>query len=452
MVPATVKKAGEMEMFRQGAAALGRRIAAGEADPVAVAEAALDAIGAHPEAARIFVRTTPDRAMAEAEAASRRARDGRRRGPLDGVPLSWKDLVDSAGVPTEGGTRMLAGRTPDHDAPVLASASAAGTVCLGKTHLSELAFSGLGLNPMTATAPNVNDPRWVPGGSSSGAAASVAFGLAPAAIGSDTGGSIRLPAAWNDLVGFKPGWGVLPTGGMLPLCATLDCPGPLARTVEDCALIHAALGGDSAPLDGATLQGARLMIPEGLMMDGVEEAPARAFDDAVRRLEAAGATVERRQMPVLAEANALSVTLYSGEAWAIWRDLLLEKGHMVYGEIFQRIEAGRDLSAADFIDARRALDRHRRTWRAALAGFDAMITPTSPILPPEAARLQSDGDYYKARNLLALRNTRAGNLMDCCGVSLPTGERSCGLQMLAPGGGERLMLRLAAAAERALAV
>ena len=440
-----------MEMFRDGAAALGRRIAAGEADPVEVAEAALDAIETHPEGRRIFVRATPERAMAEAEAASLRARDGRRRGPLDGVPLSWKDLVDSAGVPTEGGTRMLAGRVPERDAAILSHASAAGTVCLGKTHLSELAFSGLGLNPMTATAPNVNDPRWVPGGSSSGAAASVAFGLAPAAIGSDTGGSIRLPAAWNDLVGFKPGWGVLSTDGMLPLMETFDCPGPLARTVEDCALIHAALGGAAVSLEGATLEGAQLLIPEGLLMEDVEDAPARAFEDAVRRLEAAGAAVLRQPVPVLRDANALSVTLYSGEAWAIWRDLLTEKGHMVYSEISQRIEAGRDLAAADYIDARRALLRHRRTWRETTAGFDAVITPTSPILPPEAERLASDGDYYKARNLLALRNTRAGNLMDCCGLSLPTGVPSTGLQMLAPAGSERLMLRLAAAAERALA-
>ena len=440
-----------MEMLRDGAAALGRRIASGETDPLEVAEAALDAIAAHPEGGRIYARPTPERARAEADGASRRAREGRRRGPLDGVPLSWKDLVDTAGVPTEGGTRMLAGRVPEHDATVLAAASAAGTVCLGKTHQSELAFSGLGLNPMTATPPNVNDPRWVPGGSSSGAAASVAFGLAAAAIGSDTGGSIRLPAAWNDLVGFKPGWGVLPTEGMLPLMETFDCPGPLARTVEDCALIHAALGGEAVPLEGATLEGTRLLIPEGLMTDDLEEAPARAFEDAVRRLEAAGATVVRRAVPVLTEANALSVTLYSGEAWAIWQELLLAKGHMVYGEIFQRIEAGRDLLASDYVVAVRALGRHRRTWREATAGFDAAIMPTSPILSPEAERLASDGDYYKARNLLALRNTRAGNLMDCCGVSLPTGAPSCGLQMLAPNGAERMMLRLAAAAERALA-
>ena len=440
-----------MDMFRDGAAALGRRIAAGEADPAEIAERALEAIAGHEHGARIFARITPERARAEAAEAARRAREGRRRGPLDGVPLSWKDLVDSAGVPTEGGTRMLAGRTPEHDAPILASASAAGTVCLGKTHLSELAFSGLGLNPMTATAPNVNDPAWVPGGSSSGAAASVAFGLAPAAIGSDTGGSIRLPAAWNDLVGFKPGWGVLPTEGMLPLMETFDCPGPLARTVEDCALLHAALGGAAVPLEGTTLSGARLLVPEGLMLEEVESAPAHAFDAALRRLEAAGAVLVRRPVPVLAEANALSVPLYSGEAWAIWRELLEEKGEMVYSEIFQRIEAGRDLKAADHIDARRALGRHRRTWRAAIAGFDAVVTPTSPILPPEAERLQSDGDYYKARNLLALRNTRAGNLMDCCGVSLPTGTPSCGLQLLAPGGAERGLLRLAHAAERALA-
>ncbi len=194
------------------AADLGRGIAAGEIDPVALTQTYLDAIAAHPLKDRIYARLTPDRALAEAQAAADRAKAGQRRGLLDGVPISWKDLFDTAGVATEAGSALLAGRVPDRDAVVLRNATAAGLVCLGKTHMSELAFSGLGYNPITATPPCVNDAEAVPGGSSSGAAASVAFGLAPAGIGSDTGGSVRIPAVWNDLVGLKTTIGRLSAG------------------------------------------------------------------------------------------------------------------------------------------------------------------------------------------------------------------------------------------------
>ena len=191
------------------AADLGRGIAAGVIDPVDLTEVYLAAIDAHEHRDRIYARVTHDRARAEAKAAAVRAASGFRRGPLDGVPVSWKDLFDSAGIGTEAGTALLAGRVPTRDAKVLETATAAGLVCLGKTHMSEIAFSGLGLNPITATPPCVNDAGAVAGGSSSGAAASVAFGLAAAGIGTDTGGSVRIPAAWNDLVGLKTSHGRL---------------------------------------------------------------------------------------------------------------------------------------------------------------------------------------------------------------------------------------------------
>jgi len=182
---------------------LGRGIGAGDIDPVALTETYLAAIDAHPSRDRIYARVTHDRARAEARAAQARAQAGRRLSLLDGVPISWKDLFDTAGVATEAGTALLKDRVPEADCEVLRNATMAGAVCLGKTHMSELAFSGLGLNPITETPPCVNDADAVPGGSSSGAATSVAFGLAACAIGSDTGGSVRIPSAWNDLVGLK---------------------------------------------------------------------------------------------------------------------------------------------------------------------------------------------------------------------------------------------------------
>ena len=190
------------DWLTESAAELGRGIEAGRIDPVDLTETYFAAIENHPYRDRIYARLTGDRARAEAKAASERARAGLRRSPLDGVPISWKDLFDTAGVATEAGTALLKGRVPDRDARVLANATSAGLVCLGKTHMTELAFSGLGLNPVTASPPCVNDHESVSGGSSSGAATSVAFGLAAAGIGSDTGGSVRVPSVWNDLVGL----------------------------------------------------------------------------------------------------------------------------------------------------------------------------------------------------------------------------------------------------------
>ncbi|MEO1611964.1 MAG: amidase, partial [Pseudomonadota bacterium] len=227
------------DYIKASAAETGRRIGAGEWDAREVTEAYLAAIEASPHANAIYARVTVDQARAEAAAAAERAAAGVRRGPLDGVPISWKDLYDTAGVGTEAGSAMLAGRVPETDATVVARARRAGIVSLGKTHMTELAFSGLGLNPVTATSPNRFDPKLAPGGSSSGAAASVAYDLAAAGIGSDTGGSVRIPSAWNSLVGLKTTHGLLPDDGVVLLCPGFDTVGPLCRTVEDAALLIA---------------------------------------------------------------------------------------------------------------------------------------------------------------------------------------------------------------------
>ncbi|MEL6839316.1 MAG: amidase family protein, partial [Pseudomonadota bacterium] len=285
------------------AAELGRGIGAGNIDPVALAQVYLDAIDSHEYRDRIYARVTHDRARAEAAAASERAKSGFRRGPLDGVPVSWKDLFDTAGIATEAGTALMAGRVPDRDAYVLQTASAAGLVCLGKTHMSEIAFSGLGLNPITATPPCVNDLHAVPGGSSSGAGASVAFGLAAAGIGSDTGGSVRIPSAWNDLVGLKTTHGRISLDGVVPLCLTFDTVGPLCRSIEDATLLLAVLeGAKPVDLSGAGLDGVRLMVLDTIVPDDVRDAPKTGFDTAVDRLKAAGAQVEHRYFSQLFDA------------------------------------------------------------------------------------------------------------------------------------------------------
>ncbi len=433
------------------AADLGRGIGAGKIHPVELTEAFLDAIAQHPEATRIYSRTTPRRARSMSMAAADRAKAGQRIGLLDGVPISWKDLFDAAGAPCEAGSALLAGRVPEADAEVLTTATAQGLVCLGKTHMSELAFSGLGLNPITATPPNVNDPAAVPGGSSSGAAASVAFGLAPAGIGSDTGGSVRIPAAWNDLVGLKTTPGRLSLRGVVPLCEKFDTVGPLARSVEDCALLLAAMEGRKpADLAGASLKGMRFLALETVAMDDLRAEPAAGFDGAVDRLSRAGARIEGGKIDEVVEAMSLAAILFTAEAYGIWRETIERAPEKMFPRILERFRSGAAYSASDYVAAWRRLEELRQIWARKTAGYDAVILPTAANLPPDAQRLLDDHDYYVTENLLTLRNTRIGNMFGLCGVTLPTGQPSCGITLLAGPGQEERLLRLCSAAERAL--
>ncbi|MEL6642157.1 MAG: amidase family protein [Pseudomonadota bacterium] len=433
------------------AADLGRGIAAGQIDPTALTEVYLEAIDTHEFRDRIYARVTPERARAEASAASERAGSGMRRGPLDGVPVSWKDLFDTAGIATEAGTALMEGRVPDEDAVVLKAATTAGLVCLGKTHMSEIAFSGLGLNPVTATPPCVNDHDAVPGGSSSGAGASVAFGLAAAGIGSDTGGSVRIPSAWNDLVGLKTTHGRLSLEGVVPLCLTFDTVGPLCRSVEDATLLLAALeGGTVADLTGVSLAGLRFMVLDTIAFDAIRDAPRAAFDAAVEKLQAAGASVERRAFPALTDAFAQAGNLYAADSYGWWRPLVEAHPEKMFPQILERVRGGKTVSGPDYCEGWNLLRDIRKAYHAETAAFDAVIMPTAPILPPNAERLLADDAYYKAENLLALRNTRVANLMDVCSVTLPTGVPSCGIMFNGQNGTEEALLRLAAAAERAL--
>lgn len=433
------------------AADLGRDIEAGKINPVELTEFFLDAIARHDHGPRIYARATPLRARGEAMAAAARAKAGLRRHPLDGVPLSWKDLFDTAGVATEAGSALLKNRVPARDAAVLHTATHLGSVCIGKTHMSELAFSGLGLNPVTATPPCINDPNAVPGGSSSGAAVSVAMGLAPAAIGSDTGGSVRIPAAWNDLVGLKTTHGRLSLQGVVPLCESFDTVGPLAHTVEDCALLLALMEGRKAPdLTGASLAGMRLAVLDTVGCEDLRDAPAKGFDDAVTRLTRAGAEITQLTAPEVSEALSLAGLLVAPEAYAIWRDTIEAAPDKMFPRILERFRSGATISAMDHIIARRRLVDLRRQYDDRVAAFDAVLLPTSAIMPPDANRLMTDNDYYVTENLLALRNTRIGNLLDQCVLTLPTSQPSCGISFMARPGTEARLLRLGAAAERAL--
>lgn len=439
-------------IFKKSMCDLGRHIGAGALDPLDIAAQYLDAAEAHPNGSRIYARLTRERALDEAAAASKRAKTGTRRGLLDGVPVSWKDLFDTAGTATEAGSGLLEGRVPTQDAEVVRRATASGLVCLGKTHMSELAFSGLGLNPVTETTPCVNDSAAVSGGSSSGAAGSVAFELAPGAIGTDTGGSVRIPAAWNDLVGLKTTSNRVPLSGVVPLAESFDTVGPLVKTVEDAAEVFAIL--DRSPavnLQDTSLKGKRLLMLETVAFDDIREAPLAGFERAVLRLKDAGAVIERGAVDVIEPAMALSGILFPAEAYGTWRDAIEANPNVMFPPILERFRAGGTVMAADYVDAWRKLQMYRAEYLAATAGYDAVILPTAPILPPNMDRLLTDSDYYVTENLLALRNTRIGNLMGLTGLTLPTGVPSTGILLQTPPNTEHDVLRLGAAAMHALA-
>ena len=360
-------------------------------------------------------------------------------------------LFDTAGVATEAGSKLLIDRVPDMDATVLTNATAAGLVCLGKTHMSELAFSGLGHNPSTATPPCVNDADAVAGGSSSGAAASVAFGLAAAGIGSDTGGSVRIPAAWNDLVGLKTTSGRLTLEGVVPLALKFDTIGPLCRSVEDAGLLLAALEGSGpADLQHATLEGCRFAVLRTVAMDDVADQPAAAFQSALERMQNAGATVEYIEVPEVADAIQLSACLYTSEAYGLWRDVIEANPDAMFSEILERFRLGQGFSGPDYVAAWAKLEVARMGYDQAVAGYDAVLLPSAPVLPPNLELLVNDHDYYVAQNLLVLRNTRIGNLLGVCALTLPTGLPSCGVMMMCPPDMEEHLLRLGVAVEDAL--
>jgi aspartyl-tRNA(Asn)/glutamyl-tRNA(Gln) amidotransferase subunit A len=434
------------------AAALGREIGMGNIDPVALTQKYLDAIHAHPFKDRIYTVVTDERALSEAAGAADRAVSGQRRSILDGVPVSWKDLFDSAGIVTEAGSLLLKGRTPNADCEVLRNATSLGLVCLGKTHMSELAFSGLGFNPQTETSPCINDHSAVAGGSSSGAAASVAFGLAAMAIGSDTGGSVRVPAAWNDLVGLKTTSDRLSLSGVVPLCARFDTIGPLCRSVEDASFALAALEGDKpVNLTNANLEGCRFAVCKTAAFDDIRELPKKAFDNSIKRLQAMGAVVEYINIPTVTEALGLTGILFPTEAYGTWKHEIESNPEAMFEEILLRFRSGSNVLASDYVAAWQALDQLRAEYSEATAAYDAILMPSSPILPPNIDRLAQDHDYYVTENLLALRNTRIGNLMGACALTLPTGVPSCGFMILCPPMGEHRLLRLGAAVENAMA-
>ena len=455
------------DWHRMSALALGAGVEGGTIDPRALTAFFLERIEAADGDRAIYLRLTAARARAEAEAAHGRARSGMRRSALDGVPISWKDLYDSAGDVTSHGTPVLAERVAAGDAKVLARATRAGLVCLGKTNQSEFAFSILGLNPQTGTPPNPFDEEVarLPGGSSSGAAVSLSRGLAAAAIGSDTGGSVRVPAAWNGLVGLKTSFGLLPLDGVLGLSTSMDTVGPLSRDVADASALFAVLdgrfgaGNRPAPdLAGATPAHARFALPTTLVWDSLDPAVEAAARGAVERLRAAGCAIGETPVPEFETVEALAGRFgpyHAAECHALWHDAIEARPNLVYAPILERIRLGARISATDAARARQGLAEAAASLHARMRRRGVFLLPTVAVGPPPIAALEDDIEAYKGANAAILRNTRLANFLDCCALTLPCGRDGngvpVGLMLMAPPWEEERLLRLGSAMEPVLA-
>src|SRR5712672_196508 len=413
------------------------------------------------EGQRAFIHVDKEAALEAADAMDRLRKAHAAPSPYAGIPVSIKDLFDIKGQVTRAGSRALEedGAPAEADAPVVARLRRAGFIVIGRTNMTEFAYSGIGINPHYGTPKSAwrRDVGHVPGGSSSGAAVSVVDRMAHGALGTDTGGSCRIPAAYNGIVGFKPTQRRVPLDGGVPLSFTLDSFGPLARTVSCCAVLDAVLANEPlAPLQPRPIKGMRLAVPTTVALDELEDEVARTFDRALETLSRQGALIERIAVPEFLDVAPMNAKggFAAAESYAWHRYLIVSKGNVYDPRVAMRILRGEAISAADYIDligARRSLIA-RTEKRIAL--YDALILPTTANTPPRIADL-ADDKALTAANGLALRNCSLINMIDGCGVSLPIhqgGEVPVGLMLAASGGSDRRIFELAAAMEGVIRV
>lgn len=411
-----------------------------------------------PAAAHVFTHLFLDTAMAQAraaDAARRAASAGHTLGPLHGLPIVIKDNFDLQGRTTMAGTVVCKGdAAATQDALAVARVREAGGVILGLTNMSEFAFSGVGINPHYGTPRNPSDAARVrvPGGSSSGSAVAVALGLAVAGLGSDTGGSIRIPAALCGLVGFKGSQSRIPLQGVMELSRSLDTVGSITRTVQDSLWMEGVMSQQPLQVGPANLRGMRFAVPQTLVLDDMEPAVAQAFAKALSRISAAGAEVV--DIPFAELADIASRSLPGGfspvEGYAAHHVRMARAPDRVDHRVMARMALGQGVSAADYIGL---IDR-RREWivqaQAVLQGFDAMLCPTVPLLAPELAPLLASDEAFFHANRLLLRNPSMINYMDGCAFSLPchaAGEVPVGLMVSSLNGQDAHLARIALALE-----
>ncbi|HEY4470917.1 MAG TPA: amidase [Stellaceae bacterium] len=407
------------------------------------------------EGARTFVKVYGDSARAAADAQDRLRKAGYVASPLAGLPVSLKDLFDVSGELTLAGSKALDDLPPATcEAPVVSRLRAAGAVLIGRTNMTEFAFSGVGINPHYGTPGNPYDRRLIPGGSSSGAAVSVSDGGALVGIGTDTGGSVRIPAALCGIVGFKPTQKRIPRDGVIPLSTTLDSIGPLANSVACCAVADAIMAGEAPVVPPAiSVEALRLGVPQTYVLDGLEAEVATAFANACTTLSRAGARIFDLPLSELAELAAINATggFAPIEAYA-WHKPLLERRRSDYDpRVRTRIERASGMTAVEYIGLRAARADLMTRVTTRTSGFDALLMPTVAITAPPIAAFERDEDYRRL-NALLLRNTSVINFLDCCAITVPvpTAGPPVGLMIVGEHGADHHLLGIARGIEAAV--
>jgi len=401
----------------------------------------------------VFTRIYRDEALKTAAHADVLRMSRQAQSPLAGLPVSVKDLLDVAGDTTMAGSVVLEGQpVAASDATVVARLRDAGAAIIGKTNMTEFGFSGVGINPHYGTPANPVDSTRITGGSSSGAAASVGAGICVAALGSDTGGSVRIPAALCGLVGFKPTMRRVPTTGALPLAPVLDSVGPIARTVADCLLVDSLISDQAVTTETLSLSALKFAVPEDLVMESIDDTVARAFTHTLSKLSAAGATLIEVPMKMFAEARDIN-RFPQIESWRWHHKLLATHADQYDALVATRIRAGEKYTEQDF----QTLLAARKDWIArveqALLGFDAMLMPTVPIVAPRTEALLASEETFFEVNRLLLRNPSLFNLLDGCALSIPcqrNGDLPVGLMIGAPAMADARVFSIGLAIEQAL--
>jgi len=411
-----------------------------------------------------FITVMADSALAQARQAEKEIQRGHWRSPLHGVPLALKDLIDTAGIRTTAASALFKDRVPTEDAEVVRRLKDAGAVLLGKQNLHEFAYGGSSIVSYNGAVHNAWNPAHITGGSSGGSATAVAAGLCYGAIGSDTGGSIREPAALCGVVGLKPTYGRVSTRGVIPLAPSLDHVGPIAWTASDAAVILQAIAGhdakDANSVDtpagdyvaglGVEPKAMRIGVPRNFFYEDLDPEVASAVEEALSVLKTLAADIRELELAVPTDR-----TLLYAEAHAYHADLVARSPELYQPETLRRIRGGADISAAAVLERRRELQQARLKIRKVFESVDALVAPTTPIPAPSIAELTRNPDLLRPREILLLRNTRPVNIWGVPAVSVPCGFTEAGLpiglQIIGPHWGEAGVLRLAHAYEQATA-
>jgi aspartyl-tRNA(Asn)/glutamyl-tRNA(Gln) amidotransferase subunit A len=410
------------------------------------------------EGARAFIKVDAEGARAAADFQDQLRRRGRQPSAFAGIPISVKDLFDLAGEVTTAGSKVLRDSAPAvSDAPAIAALKSAGLVVLGRTNMTEFAYSGVGLNPHYGTPRSAYDRKTgrIPGGSSAGAAVAVADGMCALGIGSDTGGSCRIPAAYNGIVGYKPSTGRVSTKGAYPLSPRFDSVGPLGNSVACCAAADALMAGDwpgqIVLREASTL---RIGVLKTAVLEGLDAEVALAYDRALARLAKAGATLVDFAFDELLELPSLTIKggIVAAESYAHHRSLIAQRGAEYDPRVRMRLEAAGAISAADYLSILKRRDEIIARFNGRAQGFSAIALPTVMNIPPPIAALAGDQDYLRF-NSMSLRNTYVGNFLDCCALSIPVngpGAAPVGLMLMAPWGQDQNLFSVGAAVEQFL--